>query len=332
MVIDAFSHGLTEALRSAVLAEAGPAAELANWGTGSPLADIGSRLAAMDEYGVSMQVLTTPSPPLESLCQGDALHKLAVVANDSMANLVSCHPDRFRGVATVPLADPDWAVREVTRSVRELGLCGVLLYSHASGRALDSPELENFLAAVEELNVPVWLHPDWADRRPDYPGEERSRYGLDLVLGWPHETSVALARLVMSGVMARHPGLKLIVHHAGAMIPFFLQRIEMHYPSDEELGRLERPQVRGQDLVDGLRAFYIDTVTQGSLGALMAAYSVYGADHMLLGSDMPFGPGRGKDFLRVAVESVAAMPISQEDKEKICWRNAAALCSLSIHS
>src|SRR5690606_5321977 len=125
-------------------------------------------------------------------------HRLAELANDAMAKTTGEMPERLRGVATVPLVDPVWAADELRRSVLDLGLAGALVYTHVRGRALDDPALEPFWAEAEALGTPVWLHPDRALPGGDYVDEDQSLFGLFLVLGWPYETSIAVARLVLS--------------------------------------------------------------------------------------------------------------------------------------
>lgn len=322
MRIDAFAHALPVELRRAVFGHVMPTADLINWEALDPLYDISRRLELMDATAIDVQVLTTPSPPLESLFEPPLALKLAELANDSMAKLVAEYPHRFRGVATIPLIDPSWAVEELQRAVLELGLAGPLVYSHINGWPLDQAELEPYWDAVESLRVPIWLHPDRPRTAPDYVSETESRYGLFLVLGWPYETSVAMMRLVLSGVMARHPDLSIIVHHGGGMIPFFARRIEMNFAK----GGQARVPVLADDMVDvsrDLRRFYVDTVLQGSLPALQTAIQFFGIEHMLFASDAPFGPNQGRDFTESSIESVERLPLDQ--REAIFHTNAAAL-------
>jgi aminocarboxymuconate-semialdehyde decarboxylase len=159
------------------------------------------------------------------------------------------------------------------------------------------------------------LEPFWA---------ELTRLG---VLGWPYETSLAMARLVLSGVMERHPELDIIVHHAGAMIPFFSTRIASRYPEREDLGRIDKPVLQGP-VMDGFRRFYVDTALHGPVSALMSALDFSGADHILMGTDTPFGPSGGHDFCRWGSTVIDEMPISDREKEMIRAENARALCRI----
>jgi uncharacterized protein len=303
MRIDAFAHLLPEQLRRAVLDAAPPSAPLVNWASLEPLYDLDRRLAALDGHSIDHQFTTTPSPPLETLFDVATTRRMAELANDGMAKAVRELPHRLGGVATVPLVDPRWAIEELRRSVLDLGLAGPLVYTHVQGRALDHPDFEPFWSEAEALDVPVWLHPDRALPGGDYAGEPESRYGLFLVLGWPYETSVAIARLVLSGVMARHPSLKVIVHHGGAMIPSFHRRIEMNFVKGAQ-GRVPDLEDDSVDVARDLRNFYVDTVLQGAAPALEASIAFYGRERVLFATDMPFGPGQGTGFTEASVRSV----------------------------
>jgi len=321
MRIDAFAHGLPPRFREAVLDAADEIGDLVNWVTLNRLFDVDERLALMDQLGIDVQILTTPSPPLETMFEPDIACRLAELANREMANLVGQYPDRLRGVATIPLVDPGWAIREIRHAVTELGLLGPLVYTHVIGRSLDQRAFEPFWDEVESLGAPVWLHPDRARTSPDYADEEASRYGLFLVLGWPYETSVAMARLVLSGVMARHPNLEIIVHHGGGMIPFFHRRIEVNYQAGQR--RVQAPIDGAVDIGRDLRRFYVDTVLQGATSALTTSIDFFGSDRVLFATDMPFGPGDGLQFAQSSLESVEQLP--EQQREVILGENAIKL-------
>lgn len=324
--IDAFAHLLPAELRGKVLDSAAPSADLVNWAGLEPLYDLDHRLADLDEHAIDVQFVTTPSPPLESLFDTPTTLRMAELANDGMAKAVGELPERLRGVATIPLVDSGWAVRELRRSVLELGLAGPLVYTHVRGRAIDHPDLEPFWAEAEALGVPVWLHPDRARKDGDYVDEPNSRYGLFLVLGWPYETSIAIARLVLSGVIARHPGLHVIVHHGGAMVPFFHRRIEMNFLRGAQ-GRVPDLEDEAIDVPRDLRSFHVDTVLQGASAALDAAISFYGDERVLFATDMPFGPEHGRKFARSAIESIELLDPDQ--RRAIFSENAYGLFQLA---
>ena len=327
MKIDVFGHGMARELRDTVLERARGQTSLANWADLTPLFDHGERLRILDANDIDLQVLTTPSPPLETLFEREELREMTSLANESMAALVAASGGRIRATVSGPLCDPGFAVTELRRGVETLGLLGPQIFTSSLGMPIDERGLEPFWAELTRLGVPAWLHPERSAAKPDYPGEKSTRHGLFLVLGWPYETSLAMARLVLSGVMERHPELDIIVHHAGAMIPFFSTRIASRYPEREDLGRIDKPVLQGP-VMDGFRRFYVDTALHGPVSALMSALDFSGADHILMGTDTPFGPSGGHDFCRWGSTVIDEMPISDREKEMIRAENARALCRI----
>jgi predicted TIM-barrel fold metal-dependent hydrolase len=323
--VDSFTNFLPTVMRDAVLARAASVDDFENWLTVPPMTDVRARLEMMDEWGIDMQVLSTPSPPLDEIFERDEARDLARVTNDGMAAVVNTHPRRFIGTATLPLGDPEWGAEELTRAVVELGLRGGLLYSSVRGRAIDGPEFELLYATAEELDVPLWLHPERSSARPDYEGEERSRFGLFLVFGWPYETTLAMSRLVLSGVMQRHPRLKVIAHHAGAMIPRLANRIGTHY---RNLPRVAGPADLDLPVIEYFKRFWVDTVTQGSVLSLQAAYELYGPDKLLFASDMPFGAGHGREFIQLETKALDELDAPDTDKARMWSSNALELCGV----
>ena len=143
MKIDVFGHGMTPALRERVLEsmrEAEPS--LPNWVDLEPLYDHGERVRILDANDIDIQVLTTPSPPLETLFEGEELRQVTTLANDSMAELVDASGGRIRGAVSVPLCDHDFAGGELRRGVGTLGLLGPQLFTSSLGMPLDDPTLE----------------------------------------------------------------------------------------------------------------------------------------------------------------------------------------------
>ncbi len=211
------------------------------------MSDLDARFRMMDEFGEYCQILSLASPPIESFAGPEQSPDLARMANDGMAELVQRYPDRFPGfAAALPMNNPDASIRELERALAELGALGVQIYSNAAGKALDA---EEFLPLFDELahrDKAIWLHPARSGNFPDYLSEDRSKYEIWWTFGWPYETSVAMARMVFSGLFDRHPGLKIIVHHMGAMIPYFEGRVGYGWDqlglrtSDEDYGGLLR--------------------------------------------------------------------------------------------
>lgn len=324
--IDGFTHIAPPGFCERVLRDRNDDKDFANWQLIPAMSDVPLRIAIMDEAGVDAQVLCTPSPPLDEKFEPHAAQDLARAVNDEIAEIVSNHPSRFIGTATLSLADPEWAAEELRRCVQELGLRGCQLYTSVRGQPLDRPEWRPIYDALEQLDVAAWLHPERSQRIPDYPGEEGSRYGLFLVFGWPYETTIAMARLVFSGTMQRHPRLKIIAHHAGAMVPRMANRIRTHY---QNLPRVDGPTGLELPPIEYFKRFWVDTVTQGSESALMSARELFGGEHMVFASDFPFGTNGGRDFITSEMSAIAALAVDEEERQAIWSRNLLELCGIS---
>lgn len=214
MLVDGYAHALPAKFQEEITRRLGYNPMPIRLRQLRALSELDARIALMDEFGLAQQVICTiPTTALEDFFGRGTGAQMAEKLNESMAELIQAQPDRLIGVATVFLFAMDAALRELERSVRELGFKGVLLHANVGGRPVDDPAFFPFYEAVQEFNVPIWLHPARQPSHPDYMGEESSRYNIWYVFGWPYETSLAMARLVFSGVLDRYPRLKIIAHH-----------------------------------------------------------------------------------------------------------------------
>ncbi len=186
--------------------------------SGSAFMDPEVRIASMDRQGIDLQLLS-PNPltyfnhaPAKQVAAYCRAH------NDELAGLVRRHRQRLIGAAQLPMQDPDAAIRELTRSVGELGLVAAYIDTDPGGRALDDPDLDEFLACVVELDVPLFVHP--TSIGPDGPPSDPRlrRFDLDLLLGFAYQETLAVAALVFGGVLDRHPALDVCVSHGGGAI------------------------------------------------------------------------------------------------------------------
>ena len=296
------------------------------------LYDLDMRMELMVTIPGYQQVLTLSSPPIEQLGGADLGHEMAQLANDSMAELMREYPDLFPAwVAALPLQSPGLAQTELERAL-SLGARGVQLFTNVNGAPLDSAGLEPIFGAMNQAQLPIWLHPTRGPAFSDYATEESSRYEIWWAFGWPYETSAAVARLVFSGVFERHPGLKLITHHLGAMIPFFEGRIRHGWDqmgsrtADDELAgvriNLTRPPV------EVFKGIYADTAISGSEIALRGGLDFFGTEHVLFGTDFPFDRESGAIFMRETLAAVEGLAIGQGAKELILSGNAVRLLRL----
>ena len=297
------------------------------------LVDLDERFRVMDRFEDYQQILSIATAPIEVLSSGSDSVDLARAANDGMAQLVAKYPERFPGfVASLPLGDPDAAMRETERAIGDLGARGVQIFSNINGKPLDRPEYLALFERMAAYDLPVWLHPFRGADVSDYASESKSLYEIWWTFGWPYETSVAMARLVFSGIFDRHPGLKIITHHLGAMAPYFEGRVGPGWDqlgsrtSDEDYGavlkRLEKLPI------DYFRMFYADTAVFGAYDATVCGLSFFGADRVLFASDAPFDPEKGPMYIRETIGILDRLPISTHDREKIYWRNAVELLKL----
>lgn len=286
----------------------------------------------MDRFPEYVQVLVPfPVQPLIPFLGGDARARDVIRAgNEFLADLVHRHPDRFVGFAgALPLADVDRAMAELTHCLDDLGALGVQLETNVGGVPIDHSRFEPVFAEMARRRCPIWLHPVRGKMLPDFGTEEVSRYGLWQALGWPYETSLVLARLVLGGYLERHSGLRLIVHHGGAMIPHFCGRLGAVL---EYLGRIgfdgeltEAVESLPRPLDEYFRMFYADTVLFGAGNAVGCVVDYFGVDHVLFGTDMPFDPEQGPGFIRDTLANVEALGLDAEAQAKVFRGNALRL-------
>lgn len=299
------------------------------------LVDLDLRFRMMDAFEEYVQVISLPSPPVEAFADADKSPELAQLANDGMAELVDKHPSRFPGfVAALPMNNPDAALAEIERAVMKLGSTGVQIYTNVNGRPLDEPAFLPIFEKMAELNLPIWVHPTRGANFADYSTEQKSKYELWWVFGWPYETSIFMARILFAGYFDRWPHLKIIAHHMGAMVPYFSGRTG---PGLDQLGA----RTEGEDLTvftrrlkkrpqDYFKMFYADTATFGSRPAMECGLAFFGADQTLFASDSPFDPEKGPGYIRETIRCIEELPISNEDRKKIYEGNARKLLRLKL--
>jgi predicted TIM-barrel fold metal-dependent hydrolase len=316
--IDAFPHILPEAFfKRAQQVATGPGRfQLATHPARPALYDLNARFRIMDQFEDYAQILTLSLPSIEELTDGPQANELARLANDGMAELVAKHPDRFLAfAATVSLYDVDSALIELDRAIGQLGAVGVQIFTNVNGIPMDDPRFEPLFARMAELDKTIWVHPSRPVTVADYPGEDRSKFGLHLVFGWPYETALFSSRIIFAGVLERHPNLRILTHHAGGMVPHFSGRIEEQL-EDHNRTTPQRQALTGP-LIDQFRRFYGDTALSGAPHALHCAAEFYGIDRLVFGTDMPFGSEQGRSFVSKAIADIDGMEIDAEQRNLI---------------
>jgi predicted TIM-barrel fold metal-dependent hydrolase len=277
------------------------------------------------------QVLTLSLPAPELLAGPDKSPELARVANDGMAEICRKWPNEFPAfIASLPMNNVPAALAEMDRAIKELKAKGIQIISSVAGRPLDDPEFfPVFERATNHHDVAIWMHPARPASRADYQGEPKSKYEIWQVLGWPFETSIAMARIVFSGLLQKLPKMRIITHHCGGMIPYFAGRAETLWAqlgsrsTDQEesqvLSRLEKPPM------EYFKMFYGDTVLGGAAAPLACGLAFFGADRVVFASDCPFDPEGGPMFIREGIRSIEDLNLPEGDKRKIYFGNALKL-------
>jgi predicted TIM-barrel fold metal-dependent hydrolase len=294
------------------------------------LTDLEIRFRILDKYPDVRQLLTIAGPNIESITAPRDSVELAQIANDEMAALVGKYPDRFiAAAACLPMNDVDAALGEADRAIRELGFCGVEIFTDINGKPVDAPEFWPLYEKMQDYDLPILLHPRRTNTSADYQGEPKSKYLIYTNFGWPFETSKAMARLAFGGVFERYPNLKVVTHHAGGLVPFFHKRIELSWDFNERRMGYDRDgQALTRAPIDYYRSFYCDTAIQGNTAALMCSYEFFGPDHMVFATDSPYDDELGERVYRETIPAVEAMPIGDENKRKIFEHNARRLFRL----
>ncbi|HXR13937.1 MAG TPA: amidohydrolase family protein [Solirubrobacteraceae bacterium] len=337
MKIDAFCHILPRAYAEAMeQLDSASAANIRARIAGVPsLIDLPLRLHQLEEFGDDYrQIISLPAPAPEDFRSTEVSRRLARLGNEGLAELVAANPDRFVGfVAAVPLNDVDATLAEVDHACGQLGALGVQTYTHVNGRPFDDPAFEPFFAKMAEIDRMIWVHPNRDASWPDYPTEQRSRYEVWWVFGWPYETAVYMARLVFGGVLERHPDLKVLIHHGGSMVPHFAGRVG---PGWDQLGARtpadRREEVEHYPLsarpLDYFKRFYVDTAHFGAQNALRCSLEFFGVERALFASDSPFDPEKGPGYIRATIANLEGLGLPAADLAAIYEGNARRIIGL----
>ena len=274
---------------------------------GPLLTDPERRLEAMDAARVDVQVVA-PMPIYHPWADADLAERVAAATNEGMAALAAAHPDRLVGIGTVALQHPQLAVRQLDAAVGDLGLRGVQIGTTAGERELDHPALADFWTRAEELGALVIIHP-WGCSL----GERLADHYLANTVGNPVETTVALSRLIFSGLLDRHPGLDVCSVHGGGYLPTYLGRSDHAWHA--------RPDAHTCTLPPSsyLRRIWFDSLVYTPTG-LRVLVDAAGADRVLLGSDYPFDMGVSDPVDRLEAAGLDAATVAA-----IAGGNAARL-------
>jgi aminocarboxymuconate-semialdehyde decarboxylase len=279
------------------------------------LTDPGARIEHMDRMGVDVQGLATFVSEYFYWAPARVAAEAARIQNDNLAAVASANPDRFVAMgATVPMQDSDLAVAEMDRVVDVLGFKGLQIGGTVHGRNLDEPRFRPFWAAVEAKGVPVIIHPS------GYPeGNRFGDYFLTNCIGNPLETMVAATRLIFSGLLEEHPGIKLVLLHGGGYLPFYGARADHTWEVRPET----RVRIPDHPPSHYMKRLFYDTMVFQPL-YLRHLIEVVGVERVMLGTDYPFDMSETDPLGLIA----ATEGLTEQDREAISGGNAARLFNL----
>lgn len=278
---------------------------------GPAFTDLELQLETFAAAGIDAIVSSSASfGDVDRLERGRAL-EVAIALNEERAAREAIYPGRFYGLATLPWQDTDAALTALDDAVGRLGLRGVLIHSNIDGAPVDSEWCRPVYARIAALGVPLFIHPARTIL------EEKIRdWGLEYLVGFMFDTSMAALRLILSGIVAENPRLRVVLPHCGATLPYLAGRIDGSHEKPYSLGRRLDPLPSEQ-----LSQFFTDTMCQ-SPDTLAFARRFFPAGHVMFASDYPFfSPERELAFIR---EQVA-----EPERDRVLGANAAALLGIA---
>lgn len=273
------------------------------------------RLATMDSCGIDIAVLSQTAPGVQKESNTEIAVSMARMSNDFLARQISLSSGRFRGFACLPLQDPTAASAELERCVKELGFVGALVNGHTNGEYLDAPKFWSFWEKLQELEVPLYLHPGLLF---DTPAMFAGRPELSgATWSWTCETASHALRLVFGGVFDKFPAAQIILGHMGETLPFDLWRLDSRSQTTvagRKMKKLPSQIIREHILIT------ISGVC--SPGPLLCSLTELGEDSVMFATDYPY-----EDAL-LAARFIEDAPINETQREKICFRNAERVLRL----
>ena len=296
--------------------------------------NVDARLRMMDEFGELQHVLSLANPPIEMLGTPDKTPELARIANDGLAELCAKHPDRFPTfIASMPMNNVEACVAEADRAIGQLGARGIQVFTNVLGKPLSAPEFRPLFRAMAKHDLPVWIHPIRGPQFPDYATEKASENEIWFTFGWPYETTACVTRLIFSGIYDELPGLKIITHHMGGMVPFYAGKIDLGFDQIFHGKTDDNPVARKAGLKkrpgDYYRMLYADTSVNGSAAAARCGHAFFGTSHCVFATDAPFDAEQGRMLIRETIKAVDALEIPKAEKDQIFHGNAKRLLRLS---
>lgn len=279
------------------------------------LLDIGDlRLKTMDEAGIEISVLSLTDPGIQGIADPKTATHLAAKTNAFLSEKISKNP-RFRGFACLAFQDPAGATKELEKCVNQYGFVGGLVNGQTQGSYLDEEKFHPFWKKVEELNVPIYLHPG----NPQHPSASyKNQHELNGPLwGWTVETGTHALRLVFSGLFDKYPNLRIILGHMGETLPYLLWRLDSRWDIIKHSKNLKK--LPSQYIKEN---FYVTTSGVCSNGPLACAVQELGEERVMFSVDYPY------ESTEIAAKFIEQAPLNKKVLENICYKNAQKVLNL----
>jgi len=268
--------------------------------------DIDKRIEDMDKEGIDIQVLSPIAVTFSYWADPEKALELAQFQNEFISSTVQKNPKRFLGLATVPMQNVDLAIKEMMRSVNELGLNGVQIGSNINGKNLDHPSLEKFFEVANDKEIPIFIHPWETLGRDRFP-----RHNFMYTIGMPSETALAAGSVIMSGMLEKYPNLRLCFAHGGGSLPYLLPRMDKGWEAWPHIRKTTKPPT------DYASHLYYDSLVYDE-NNLQFMINKLGVNQIITGSDYPFLL-RETPSGNVVHQSIN---LNNKEKEKIFGLNA----------
>lgn len=268
--------------------------------------DSDARLAECEQFQVDVQVLSTVPVLFNYWAKAEDAAVTSAFLNDHMASVIAEHPNRFIGLGTVPLQDPDLAIKEMERCRQSLGFPGLQIGSHINDWNLNNPELDRFFAAAQDLDVALMVHPWDMMGKDDTP-----EYWLPWLVGMPAETCRAICYMIFGGVFEKYPNLRVLFAHGGGSFPATIGRINHGFNVRPDLCAVDNNKAPKEYL----GKFWLDSITHDH-DMLDYTVNLVGEDKVVFGTDYPFPLGELEPG-----KLIESSGFAQERKEKLLYKN-----------
>jgi len=273
------------------------------------MTEVDSRLEVMTKGNIGIATVEVHTACVGYELDGGRGESWSKLYNEAIMNLVKKHPDRFVGIATVPLQDPPRAARVLEHAIRDLKMSGVTIASNVVGKYFDSKDFDPFWKKAEELDVMMIMHPEWV-----LGSDKLGAYGLRTVCGNPADTTISVGYMVYSGVFDRFPNLKLALLHGGGYFPYHLGRFDSGF-SSAGASRIPAKQPPSKYL----KNLYFDNLVY-RVETVEYLVRMVGAEHVMVGTDYPFDLGDWN-----AAEKIQMMNCTAAEREAMMHGNARKL-------